>query len=141
MPIAEALRTAGENKLDLVEVASQASPPVCRIMDYGKYMYQQSKRDREARKKHRTMEVKEIRMRPSIGEHDYQVKLRQAEKFFGKGDKVKATIRFRGREMARSDIGRSVLEKFAHDVESISRKERPPRVEGRFMIMILGPNV
>lgn len=139
MPVAEALRTARENTLDLVEVAPQASPPVCRIMDYGKYMYQQSKRERETRKKHRTTEVKEIRMRPSIGEHDYQVKLRQAEKFLGKGDKVKVTVRFRGREMGRSDTGRKVLQKLAHDVESLSRIEREARMEGRDMSMFLGP--
>ena len=139
MPVAEALRIARENTLDLVEVAPQASPPVCRIMDYGKYIYQQSKRERETRKKHRTTEVKEIRMRPSIGEHDYQVKLRQAEKFLGKGDKVKVTIRFRGREMGRSDIGRRVLQKLAHDVESLSRIEREVRMEGRDMSMFLGP--
>ena len=133
------MRAAGEGKLDLVEVAPQASPPVCRIMDYGKYMYQQRKREREARKKHKTMEVKEIRMRPSIGEHDYQVKLRQAEKFFGKGDKVKVTVMFRGRELGRRDIGRSVLEKLANDVESISRIEQGPKVEGRYMTMVLSP--
>ena len=139
MPVAEALRIARENTLDLVEIAPQASPPVCRIMDYGKYVYQQNKREREARKKHRTTEVKEIRMRPSIGEHDYQVKLRQAEKFLGKGDKVKVTIRFRGREMGRPDIGRRVLQKLAHDVESLSRIEREVRMEGRDMSMFLGP--
>jgi len=139
VPVAEALKIARENTLDLVEVAPQASPPVCRIMDYGKYVYQQSKRERETRKKHRTTEVKEIRMRPSIGEHDYQVKLRQAEKFLGKGDKVKVTIRFRGREMGRSDIGRRVLQKLAHDVESLSRIEREVRMEGRDMSMFLGP--
>jgi len=139
VPVAEALKIARENTLDLVEVAPQASPPVCRIMDYGKYVYQQSKRERETRKKHRTTEVKEIRMRPSIGEHDYQVKLRQAEKFLGKGDKVKVTIRFRGREMGRPDIGRRVLQKLAHDVESLSRIEREVRMEGRDMSMFLGP--
>ena len=139
MPVAEALRIARESTLDLVEVAPQASPPVCRIMDYGKYVYQQNKRERETRKKHRTTEVKEIRMRPSIGEHDYQVKLRQAEKFLGKGDKVKVTIRFRGREMGRSDIGRRVLQKLAHDVESLSRIEREVRMEGRDMSMFLRP--
>ncbi len=139
MPVAEALKIARENTLDLVEVAPQASPPVCRIMDYGKYVYQQSKRERETRKKHRTTEVKDIRMRPSIGEHDYQVKLRQAEKFLGKGDKVKVTIRFRGREMGRPDIGRRVLQKLAQDVESLSRIEREARTEGRDMSMFLGP--
>ena len=139
MPISEALRVARENVLDLVEVAPQASPPVCRIMDYGKYLYQQSKRERETRKKHRTTEMKEIRMRPSIGEHDYQVKLRHVEKFLGKGDKVKVTVRFRGREMARLDIGRSVLEKVLHDVESLSRIERQLKMEGRDMTMVLAP--
>lgn len=137
VPVAEALRISVESKLDLVEVAPQAVPPVCRIMDYGKYMYQQSKRERETKKKHKTMEVKEIRMRPSIGEHDYQVKLRQAEKFLGRGDKVKVTVRFRGREMGHTDIGRKLLGKFAHDVEPLSKIEREPRIERRDMIMIL----
>ena len=137
MPVAEALRVARESVLDLVEVAPQASPPVCRIMDYGKYMYQQDKRERETRKIHRSTELKEIRMRPSIGEHDYQVKLRQAEKFFAKGDKVKVTIMFRGREMARLSVGRDVLQKFAGDVESVARVEQGPRLEGRRMAMLL----
>jgi translation initiation factor IF-3 len=108
-------------------------------MDYGKYMYQQSKREREARKKHRTSELKEIRMRPSIEEHDYQVKLRNAEKFLGKGDKVKVSVMFRGREMAHREIGRKVLMKLAGDVEALSKVEREPRIEGRYMTMILGP--
>ncbi len=135
----EALSRSRESGLDLVEIAAQASPPVCRIMDYGKYMYQQSKREREARKKHRTSELKEIRMRPSIEEHDYQVKLRNAEKFLGKGDKVKVSVMFRGREMAHREIGRKVLMKLAGDVEALSKVEREPRIEGRYMTMILGP--
>lgn len=139
MPTAEALKIARENVLDLVEVAAQASPPVCRIMDYGKYQYQQSKRERETRKKHKNTELKEMRMRPSIGEHDYQVKLRHTEAFIGKGDKVKVTVMFRGREMARTNAGRKVLEKFAHDVESIAKVEREPRLEGRYMTMFLSP--
>ncbi len=139
MPAAEALRTAKENVLDLVEVAPQASPPVCRIMDYGKYMYEQSKRERETRKKHRTTGLKEIRMHASIGEHDYQVKLRHAESFLGKGDKVKVSIRFRGREMGRTNAGRSVLQRLAHDAESVAKIEREPRMEGRDMSIILGP--
>lgn len=139
VPVASALRISRESKLDLVEVAPQAVPPVCRIMDYGKYMYQQSKRERESRKKHKTMELKEIRMHPSIEEHDYQVKLRQAEKFLGRGDKVKVTVRFRGREMGHTDIGRKLLEKFARDVEPLSKIERESRIERRDMIMILGP--
>ncbi len=139
MPVAEALKVAKENVLDLVEVAPQASPPVCRIMDYGKYMYQQSKRERETRKTHRTTGLKEIRMHASIEEHDYQVKLRHAESFLGKGDKVKASIRFRGREMGRTNAGRLVLQRLAHDVESVSKIEREPRMEGRDMSIILGP--
>ena len=139
VPVAEALRIAMESTLDLVEVASQASPPVCRIMDYGKYRYQQSKREREARKKHKTTEVKEIRMRPSIEEHDYLVKRRHAEKFLEKGDKVKVTVMFRGRELTRRDVGRNMLEKFAGEVESIANVEREPAVEGRFMTMVLSP--
>jgi translation initiation factor IF-3 len=133
------LSKSRESRLDLVEIAAQASPPVCRIMDYGKYMYQQSKREREARKKHKTSELKEIRMRPSIEEHDYQVKLRNAEKFLGKGDKIKVSVMFRGREMAHREIGRKVLMKLAGDVEALSRIEREPRVEGRYMTMFLSP--
>lgn len=139
VPIAEALKMAREGELDLVEVAPQAKPPVCRVMDYGKYMYQQRKREQEARKKHKSVELKEIRFRPSIEEHDYQVKLRQAEKFLGKGDKVKVTLMFRGREMQRREMGRKVLDKLANDVEVLSKIERPPRTEGRYMTMILGP--
>ncbi len=139
VPIAEALRIARDGQLDLVEVAAQAKPPVCRVMDYGKYMYQQSKREREARKKHKTTVLKEIRFRPSIEEHDYQVKLRQAEKFLGKRDKIKVTLMFRGREMRQTDMGKKVLERLYHDVELIARVERQPRLEGRYMTMILSP--
>lgn len=135
----EALRLARERDLDLVEIAPTARPPVCRIMDYGKYRYEQSKRGREARKKQKVIEVKEVRMTPKIEEHDFQVKHRNAEKFLKDGDKVKCTIRFRGREIVHADLGKKLLERLAETLSEIAVMERAPRVEGRNMIMILAP--
>ncbi len=137
--ITEALKISEESELDLVEVAAQAKPPVCRVMDYGKYQYLQSKRERESRKKQKTTELKEIRVRPAIEEHDYQVKLRHAESFLSKGDKVKFTVMFRGRQRAHPEMGRNVLERLAGDMEVLSKVEKYPSMEGRNMIMILGP--
>ncbi len=138
-PIKEALRLAQEANLDLVNVAPQANPPVCRIMDYGKYRYEQSKREKEARKKQKVIQVKEIRFSPSIEEHDLQTKLRNVKKFLQSGDKVKLTIRFRGREITHQDLGRAILQRMAKEVEEISEIERKPKLEGRNMIMILAP--
>jgi len=135
----EALRLAEEKGLDLVEVAPQASPPVCRIMDYGKYRYEQRKRTKEAKKKQRTMEVKEIKLRPKIEEHDYQVKLRQAQKFLKSGDKTKVTIMFRGREMAHLDIGKKLLDRLSNDVTDLGMVEMAAKMEGRSMGMIIAP--
>ncbi|PZN07910.1 MULTISPECIES: translation initiation factor IF-3 [Thermaerobacter] len=138
-PTHEALRMAYERNLDLVEVAPQARPPVCRIMDYGKYKYEQSKRDREARKRQRIVDVKEVKMRPRIDQHDFEVKLRNARRFLQDGNKVKATIMFRGREIVHADLGRQVLERLARAVEDIATIERRPVVEGRNMTMVLAP--
>ncbi|MGI6643599.1 MAG: translation initiation factor IF-3 [Bacillota bacterium] len=138
-PTHEALRIARELGLDLVEVAAQAKPPVCRLMDYSRWKYEQSKRMKEARKKQKMQDVKEVKMRPTIDDHDFEVKVRAAERFLRSGDKVKATIMFRGREMSHLDIGQRVLERLLERVKSISVVERAPRIEGRNMIMVLSP--
>jgi len=139
MVVREGLRIAAERGLDLVEVAPNAKPPVCRLLDYGKYKYEQAKRDREARKKQRTMDIKEVRMTPKIEGHDFQVKVRNAQKFLQDGDKVKATVRFRGREIVHADIGRALLLDLAEEVKDYGVIEREPRVEGKHMIMVLAP--
>lgn len=137
----EALQKAEDNNLDLVEVSAAANPSVCRIMDYGKYRYEQQKREREARKRHKTITVKEVKMRPNIEEHDFQVKVRNAQRFLEDGNKVKCTLRFRGREIVHKDLGRIVLQRLAESVEAVSKIERHPSMEGRTMIMILGPRL
>ncbi|NPV52033.1 MAG: translation initiation factor IF-3 [Firmicutes bacterium] len=139
MPFREALRLAEEKGLDLVEVAPTAKPPVCRVMDYGKYRYEQAKREREARKKQRIIDIKEIRMTPKIEGHDFEVKVRNAQRFLKDGDKVKATIKFRGREIVHADIGKALLEDLAEELKDVAIIERAPRVEGKSMIMILSP--
>jgi len=138
MLVRDAIRIAQEKELDLVEVAPTAKPPVCRIMDYGKYRYEQSKREREARKKQKIIEIKEIRMTPKIEEHDFQVKVKAAQKFLKDGDKVKAMIRFRGREIVHAELGRALLIQLFEEVKSIAIMEREPKIEGKNMIMILG---
>lgn len=135
----DALRLAAEKNLDLVEVAPTARPPVCRIMDYGRFKYEQSKRDREARKKQHVVTIKEVRMTPKIEDHDFAVKVKNAEKFLGEGDKVKASVRFRGREIVHTEIARKLLLEMAQTLSAISSMEREPKVEGRSMIMILTP--
>lgn len=139
MPTREALRLAYERGLDLVEVAAAARPPVCRIMDYGKFKYEQSKKEREARKRQKTINIKEVRMTPKIEEHDFDVKARSAEKFLRDGDKVKVSIRFRGREIVHSNLAHEIMMKLADEVKEVGAMEREPRVEGRSMIMILSP--
>ncbi|MDI3281252.1 MAG: translation initiation factor IF-3 [Bacillota bacterium] len=139
MPTREALRLAEEKELDLVEVAPTAKPPVCRIMDYGRYKYEQSRREREARKKQKIVSLKEIRMTPKIEEHDFSVKVRSAEKFLQAGDKVKVAVRFRGREVVHSDLAKAKLDELAALVKEVGTVEREPRIEGRTMIMILAP--
>ena len=139
IPVREGMRIAADQGLDLVEVAPQAKPPVCRIMDYGKYKYQQSKRERDARKKQRVINVKEVKMRPRIEEHDFQVKVRNARRFLNDGDKVKVTLMFRGREITHAALGRDLCMKFYKELENLAVMEKVPKVEGRNMIMVLVP--
>ncbi|HHY47118.1 MAG TPA: translation initiation factor IF-3 [Firmicutes bacterium] len=135
----DALRIAYERNLDLVEVAAAAKPPVCRLIDYGKYKYEQAKRERDARKKQRVMDIKEVRMTPNIEGHDFAVKVRSAQRFLREGDKVKASVRFRGREIVHADIGRALLEDLASELGDLAVVEKAPSVEGKTMIMILSP--
>ena len=139
VPIADALARAAEAGLDLVEIAPNSEPPVCKILDYGKYKYQAQKKAAEARKKQRTVEIKEIKMRPNIDTHDYDVKMRSIRRFFEEGDKVKVTLRFRGREMAHQQLGMDVLQRVKGDLEPIAKVESEPRLEGRQMVMVLAP--
>ncbi len=139
MPIKEAQLKAYEDKLDLVEVAPSAKPPVCRIMDYGRYRYEQSKKDKEAKKKQKQITVKEVKVRPNIDEHDYQVKLKNVMRFLADGDKVKVTVTFRGREVTHSESGRVILKRMAEAAGENANIEREPKLEGRNMIMILAP--
>ncbi|MEW6181893.1 MAG: translation initiation factor IF-3 [Bacillota bacterium] len=135
----EALRIAEERDLDLVEVAAQAKPPVCRIMDFGKYKYEVSKRDKEARKKQHIVSIKEVKFRPNIEEHDFQVKVRNALRFLKDGDKVKVTLMFRGREIIHPQIGQKLLERLSVELQNMALVERAAKLEGRNMIMILAP--
>lgn len=138
-PTKDAISKAFDAGLDLVEVSPNADPPVCKILDYGKYKYEQQKKANEARKKQKTVDVKEIKIRPGIEEHDYGVKMRNAERFLNGGDKVKVTMRFRGREMAHQDIGMEVLNRMQEELAEISKTELKPKLEGRQMIMVLAP--
>lgn len=135
----EALRIASEKGLDLVEVAPTAQPVVCRIMDYGRYKYEQAKRDREARKKQLVVDVKELKMGPNIEDHDFEVRVKSAERFLNEGDKIKATIQFRGRQIQHSVLGRQVLSRFAERLRELAAVEAEPRMEGRNMHVILAP--
>nr|WP_247651070.1 translation initiation factor IF-3 [Roseovarius autotrophicus] len=134
-----ALEMAEEAGLDLVEISPNATPPVCKIMDFGKFKYEQQKREAEARKKQKIIEVKEVKFRPGTDTHDYEVKMRNVLRFLEGGDKVKITLRFRGREMAHQHLGRELLERIAEDVKELGRVENMPKMEGRQMIMIIGP--
>jgi translation initiation factor IF-3 len=136
---AEALRLAQEAGLDLVEIAPNANPPVCKLMDFGKYKYQEQKKAAEARKKQKVVEVKEIKFRPMIDDHDYDVKLRSMVRFFEEGDKVKVTLRFRGREMAHQELGMQLLNRVKEDAGKLAKVEQEPRMEGRQMVMVLAP--
>jgi translation initiation factor IF-3 len=135
----EALRIAEEKELDLVLVSDKADPPVCRIMDYGKYKFEQEKKAREARKKQHTADVKEVKMRYKIEDHDYQVRVNQAVRFLKDGDKVKATITFRGREIQHSDLAEELLKRMAIDLEEVAEVQQAPKREGRNMMMLLSP--
>lgn len=130
---------ADEVGLDLLEISPNANPPVCKVMDFGKYKYEAQKRKAEARKKQKVINIKEIKVRPNIEEHDFEVKLKAARKFLGKGDKVKCTLRFRGREVAHQNLGYDVMNKIKDELTSISKVEVHPKLEGRQMIMILSP--
>ena len=134
-----ALAMAEESGLDLVEVSPNGKPPVCKILDYGKLKYQEQKKASEARKRQKTVDVKEIKMRPNIDTHDYEVKMRNVVKFLEGGDKVKVTLRFRGREMAHQELGMVVLNRVRDDVNELSKVEAMPKMEGRQMIMVLAP--
>ena len=135
----EALKIAQEKELDLVLVSDKADPPVCRIMDYGKYKFEQEKRAREAKKRQHNAEVKEVKMRYKIDEHDYQVRINQARRFLKAGDKVKATITFRGREIQHSDLAQSLLQRMATDLQEFAEVQQAPKKEGRNMMMLLTP--
>ena len=137
--IDDALEIADEAGLDLVEVSPQVEPPVCKVLDYGKYKYEQQKKANEARKKQKIIDVKEIKMRPGIEEHDYQVKMRNVRKFLDHGDKVKMTIRFRGREMAHQDLGLRVLTRVQEELNDSIKIEQTPTTEGRLMVMVIAP--
>ena len=135
----EAQVMADDVGLDLVEVSPNADPPVCKILDYGKFKYEEQKKAAEARKKQKTIDVKEIKMRPGIDVHDYEVKLRSARRFLDDGDKVKVTIRFRGREMAHQDLGMKVLDRVREDLDELAKVEQSPIKEGRMMTMVIAP--
>ena len=137
--IADALARANEAGLDLVEISPDANPPVAKILDFGKYKYQEQKKAAEARKRQKIVEIKEIKMRPSIDDHDYDVKMRSIKRFFDDGDKVKVTLRFRGRELAHQELGWEVLQRVKVDTEPIAKVESEPRMEGRQMVMVLAP--
>ena len=135
----EALRMAKAQFFDLVEVAPEARPPVCRIMDFGKFLYQQKKKTHDSRKKQKTIQVKEVKFRPNIDDHDYDVKMRAMQRFFEEGDKVKITLRYRGREMAHQEIGTKLLDKVKADVAEFAKVEQDARFEGRQVVMVLAP--
>lgn len=136
---ARAMDLAEEAGLDLVEISPNANPPVCKIMDFGKFKYEQQKRESEARKKQKVIEVKEVKFRPNTDTHDYEVKMRNVYKFLENGDKVKITLRFRGREMAHQNLGRALLERVAEDTSEMGKVENMPKMEGRQMVMMIGP--
>lgn len=138
-PLREALQMAIDLNMDLVNVAPTAKPPVCRIMDYGKFRYEQQKKEKEARKNQKIVDLKEVWFRANIDEHDYQTKFRNVVKFLNEGDKVKCSVRFRGREIAHASIGQRILDRLSKEVADICVMERAPKLEGRSMIMILAP--
>ena len=139
MSAAEALKIAEERGYDLVKIAPNAQPPVCKVMDYGKYRFEQAKREKDARKNQHVVEIKEVRMSPSIGVGDFNVKLRNAQKFLADGDRVKVSVRFKGREMAHTNIGEELLTKFAEECGDVGTMDKNPKLEGRFMSMFLSP--
>ena len=140
MAPSDALRVARERGLDLVEVAPQTSPPVCRIMDFNKFRYEEQRREREAKKKHHIAKLKEVKFKPHIEEHDYQVKLNMLKRFLMRGDQAKVTMVYRGRELAHTELGRRILDRLIEDLKPISKVERSPALDGRFMTMVFGPD-
>ncbi len=139
MSARDAQKIAREKNLDLVKIAPKAKPPVCKIIDYGKFRYEQAKKDKEAKKKQTIVSLKEVRLSPNIEQHDINTKQKNARKFLGKGDKLKVSVRFRGREMAHTSIGRTILLQFAEDLEDIADIEKRPKMEGRSMVMFMTP--
>jgi|TARA_S200000501_G_scaffold100346_1_gene93812 translation initiation factor IF-3 len=139
MKTEDAIAEADSHGLDLVEVSPNADPPVCKILDYGKFKFEAQKKRNEAKKKQKVIEVKEIKLRPNIDEHDYQVKMRSVQKFLDEGDKVKVTLRFRGREMAHQELGVNVLNRVREDTDEVAKIEAFPKLEGRQMIMVIAP--
>ena len=139
LPIAEALRQADERNMDLVKIAPQAQPPVCKIMDYGKYRFDQAKREKEAKKNQRVIELKEIRLSLNIDVHDFNTKVNQSKKFIAAGNKLKVSIRFRGREMGQPEIGQANMERFAAEMAEVAVVEKPAKMEGRQMLMFMAP--
>ena len=137
LQVPDAQKMADEAGLDLVEVAPTAVPPVCRIMDYSKYKYEQEKSEKEARKKQKVIHLKEVRLSPKIGEHDYQFKLKNLQEFLKRGDKAKVTMMFKGREMAHMDLGRKILDRLAADISAVGEIEESPRLEGRIIMMVI----
>ena len=138
MAPADAIRMAREHGLDLVEVAPQTNPPVCRIMDFNKFRYEEQRREREAKKKHHVAKLKEVKFKPHIEEHDYQVKLNMLKRFLTRGDQAKVTMVYRGREMAHTELGRRILDRLIEDLRPVSKIERTPQMDGRFMTMVFG---
>ena len=139
VPVTEALSRAQNVGLDLLEVSPNADPPVCKILDYGRFRYEAQKKKNEARKKQKTIDVKEIKMRPNIDTHDYEVKMRSIHRFIDDGDKVKVTMRFRGREMVHQEIGKQVLDRVREEMEPTAKVEQFPKLEGRQMTMVMAP--
>ncbi|MDG1152034.1 MAG: translation initiation factor IF-3 [Hyphomicrobiales bacterium] len=139
VPTPQAIEVSKEQGLDLVEISPKTNPPVCKVMDYGKYKFESQKKANQAKKKQKTIAIKEIKLRPNIDVHDYQVKMRSVQKFLSEGDKVKVTLRFRGREMAHQDRGASLLQKVKEEIDQIAKVEMDPKFEGRQMIMVLAP--
>jgi translation initiation factor IF-3 len=139
LPTQEGMKIAKEAGLDLVEVAPNSNPPVCRIMDYSKYKYEQSKKEKLARKKQKAIEMKEIKLKPNIEEHDYQVKLKHIQRFLKKGHRVKVTLTFRGREIVHPDLGRRILERLTKDIALVGQVVKEPTIETRFLVMIIDP--
>lgn len=139
IPIREALQLAADAGLDLIEISPQAVPPVCKILDFGKYKYEMQKRKAEAKKNQKVIEIKELKLRPMIDTHDYEVKIKQAKKFLAEGNKVKFTMRFKGREMNTSNLGQDVLHRILDDLEGLYKLDSEPKMEGRQMMMLISP--